>query len=154
MLNATVNEAQSKAITHGEGPMLVLAGPGSGKTLVITQRIKYLIEEKQVKPEHILVITFTKAAALEMQKRFLSISENKILPVMFGTFHAIFYHILRQTGQYHRKRKRHLLRVRRAGASASEVSSGIFCLFKGQCTSADSAGLPARCKVLLPVSHQ
>ena len=73
MLNATVNEAQSKAITHGEGPMLVLAGPGSGKTLVITQRIKYLIEEKQVKPEHILVITFTKAAALEMQKRFLSI---------------------------------------------------------------------------------
>ena len=97
MLNATVNEAQSKAITHGEGPMLVLAGPGSGKTLVITQRIKYLIEEKQVKPEHILVITFTKAAALEMQKRFLSISENKILPVMFGTFHAIFFQILKQT---------------------------------------------------------
>ena len=64
MHNLNVNEAQSKAITHGEGPMLVLAGPGSGKTLVITQRIKYLIEEHQVRPDHILVITFTKAAAL------------------------------------------------------------------------------------------
>lgn len=97
MLNATVNEAQSKAITHGEGPMLVLAGPGSGKTLVITQRIKYLIEEKQVKPEHILVITFTKAAALEMQKRFFAMTENGMFPVLFGTFHAIFFQILKQT---------------------------------------------------------
>ena len=97
MLNATVNEAQSKAIIHREGPMLVLAGPGSGKTLVITQRIKYLIEEHQVKPENILVITFTKAAALEMQKRFLTMTENRIYPVCFGTFHAIFFQILKQT---------------------------------------------------------
>ena len=97
MLNATVNEAQSKAISHGEGPMLVLAGPGSGKTLVITQRIKYLIEEYHVKPEHILVITFTKAAALEMQKRFLGMTSDKIYPVNFGTFHAIFFQILKQT---------------------------------------------------------
>lgn len=97
MLNATVNEAQSKAIIHGEGPMLVLAGPGSGKTLVITRRIKYLIEEYHVKPEHILVITFTKAAALEMQKRFLGMTEDKIYPVNFGTFHAIFFQILKQT---------------------------------------------------------
>lgn len=97
MLNTTVNEAQSKAISHGEGPMLVLAGPGSGKTLVITQRIKYLIEEKQVKPENILVITFTKAAALEMQKRFFAMTKNDMLPVVFGTFHAIFFQILKQT---------------------------------------------------------
>ena len=97
MLNATVNEAQSKAIIHREGPMLVLAGPGSGKTLVITQRIKYLIEEHQVKPENILVITFTKAAALEMQKRFLAMTENRFYPVCFGTFHAIFFQILKQT---------------------------------------------------------
>ena len=96
MLNATVNEAQSKAISQGEGPMLVLAGPGSGKTLVITQRIKYLIEEYHVKPEHILVITFTKAAALEMQKRFLGMTLDKIYPVNFGTFHAIFFQILKQ----------------------------------------------------------
>lgn len=96
MLKPTVNEAQSKAIIHGEGPMLVLAGPGSGKTLVITQRIKYLIEEHQVRPEQILVITFTKAAALEMQKRFLAMSEEKVYPVHFGTFHAIFFQILKQ----------------------------------------------------------
>ncbi len=97
MLNVTVNEAQSKAIIHREGPMLVLAGPGSGKTLVITQRIKYLIEEHQVKPENILVITFTKAAALEMHKRFLMMNENRVYPVCFGTFHAIFFQILKQT---------------------------------------------------------
>lgn len=94
-----VNEAQSKAISHGEGPMLVLAGPGSGKTLVITQRIRYLIEEYKVEPGQILVITFTKAAALEMQTRFLKLSENKFYPVNFGTFHAIFFQILKQT--YH-----------------------------------------------------
>ena len=94
-----VNEAQSKAISHGEGPMLVLAGPGSGKTLVITQRIRYLIEEYKVEPGQILVITFTKAAALEMQTRFLKLSGDKFYPVNFGTFHAIFFQILKQT--YH-----------------------------------------------------
>lgn len=97
MHKSTVNEAQSKAISHGEGPMLVLAGPGSGKTLVITQRIRNLIEKHQVKPEHILVITFTKAAALEMQKRFILMTPEKIYPVNFGTFHAIFFQILKQT---------------------------------------------------------
>ena len=55
----TVNESQYEAIIHREGPALVIAGPGSGKTTVITQRIKYLIEHHQVKPEEILVITFT-----------------------------------------------------------------------------------------------
>ena len=57
--NILVNEAQYKAITYGAGPMLVLAGPGSGKTFTITQRIQYLIEHHHVKPENILVITFT-----------------------------------------------------------------------------------------------
>lgn len=94
-----VNEAQSKAISHGEGPMLVLAGPGSGKTLVITQRIRYLIEEYKVDPGQILVITFTKAAAIEMQTRFLKLAGDKFYPVNFGTFHAIFFQILKQT--YH-----------------------------------------------------
>lgn len=94
-----VNEAQSKAISHREGPMLVLAGPGSGKTLVITQRIKYLIEEYHVEPERILVITFTKAAAKEMQSRFVKLSEGNFYPVNFGTFHAIFFQILKQA--YH-----------------------------------------------------
>ena len=96
----TVNEAQSAAITHGGGPMLVLAGPGSGKTFVITQRIKYLIEELHVKPEDILVITFTKAAAVEMQERFLQISSQKGGSVNFGTFHATFFNILRYTYKF------------------------------------------------------
>lgn len=92
----TVNEAQSKAITHGAGPMLVLAGPGSGKTFVITQRIKHLITQDRISPESILVITFTKAAALEMQQRFRRIMDEDFYPVVFGTFHSIFFHILRQ----------------------------------------------------------
>lgn len=96
-LLSKANEAQSKAISFGEGPMLVLAGPGSGKTFTITQRIQYLIEEHHVKPEHILVITFTKAAAKEMQVRFIKLLDGQILPVSFGTFHAIFFHILQHT---------------------------------------------------------
>ncbi len=92
----TVNEAQSKAITHGEGPMLVLAGPGSGKTFVITQRIKHLITQNRISPESILVITFTKAAAQEMQHRFRRIMDENFYPVVFGTFHSVFFHILRQ----------------------------------------------------------
>lgn len=94
------NEAQIKAITHGAGAMLVLAGPGSGKTTVITQRIKYLIEVYQVKPEEILVITFTKAAATEMQDRFFRITNEKAYPVNFGTFHAVFFQILRHTYRF------------------------------------------------------
>ena len=98
--NLTVNEAQSAAITHGDGAMLVLAGPGSGKTFVITRRIQYLIEEHHVKPEDILVITITKAAAVEMQGRFLQISNQKGCPVNFGTFHATFFNILRYTYKF------------------------------------------------------
>lgn len=96
-----INDAQSKAISHGTGPMLVLAGPGSGKTFVITQRILHLIETLHIKPEQILVITFTKAAALEMQKRFRELSQGQMYPVSFGTFHAIFFHILQQTHGFH-----------------------------------------------------
>ena len=98
--NPNQNEAQSAAITHGDGAMLVLAGPGSGKTFVITQRIKYLIEELQVKPEDILVITFTKAAAKEMQERFFRISNQSGCPVTFGTFHATFFNMLRYTYKF------------------------------------------------------
>lgn len=93
----SVNEAQYRAITHGAGAMLVLAGPGSGKTFVVTQRIKYLIEQYHVKPDDILVITFTKAAAAEMQDRFARLNEGKLYPVHFGTFHSVFFQILRHT---------------------------------------------------------
>ena len=89
------NKAQTEAITHQDGPMLVLAGPGSGKTLVITKRIEYLIQKRKVRPEEILVITFTKAATNEMRERFRKIMQGRYLPVTFGTFHGIYYGILK-----------------------------------------------------------
>ena len=93
------NEAQQKAIEHGTGPMLVLAGPGSGKTAVITRRVLELTK-KGVAPGNILVITFTKAAATEMQERFERLQKEEkdaILSgrVNFGTFHAVFFKILK-----------------------------------------------------------
>ncbi len=91
--------AQNEAITHKMGPALILAGPGSGKTLVITQRTKYLIEECAVSPGNVLVITFTRAAALEMKERFLKLSGG-IKGVSFGTFHAIYFKILRYAYNY------------------------------------------------------
>ncbi len=91
------NEAQRAAITHREGACLVLAGPGSGKTFVITRRIEFLLRECGVPPERILVVTFTREAALSMQRRFQKQSGNQIYPVPFGTFHSIFYHILRES---------------------------------------------------------
>ncbi len=94
-----INPDQMKAISHGDGPMLVLAGPGSGKTFVITRRIRNLIEEKKVAPDKILVITFTKNSAEEMKARFDSLM-GASYPVSFGTFHAIFFYMLRTTYGY------------------------------------------------------
>ncbi len=85
---------------HADGPAMVLAGPGSGKTFVTVHRIQRLITSQGVDPAHILVITFTKAAAMEMQQRFLGLMGEENLPVRFGTFHAVFYHILKQSAQY------------------------------------------------------
>lgn len=88
------SKAQLEAICHYKGPMQVLAGPGSGKTLVITQRTKYLIEEYGINPSQILVITFTRAAAQEMKERFEKLM-GKSLNVSFGTFHSVFFKILK-----------------------------------------------------------
>lgn len=93
-LKQQFSEPQRVAIEHHTGPCLVLAGPGSGKTLVITHRTKNLIEKYHVKPSNILVITFTKAAAKEMQERFRKLRGTNNDPVAFGTFHAIFFRIL------------------------------------------------------------
>nr|MBQ8253750.1 ATP-dependent helicase [Lachnospiraceae bacterium] len=101
-MNKTRTDAtprQWEAITFAEGTMLVLAGPGSGKTYVITRRIRYLIEEENVDPAHILTITFTKAAALEMKERCHQICPASAGAV-FGTFHSVFYHILKSSSEY------------------------------------------------------
>lgn len=91
----SLNEAQKRAVSHGEGPCLVLAGPGSGKTFTIAKRIEYLITEYKVRPEEILVITFTKYAANEMKDRFCQVMGNVRMPVTFGTFHGIYYGVLK-----------------------------------------------------------
>ena len=97
---AIFNKEQEEAITHKEGPLMVLAGPGSGKTLVITYRVKWLIENAGVHPSNILVITFTRAAAEEMRKRFFAFDGMENAPVTFGTFHSIFFMILRYAYRY------------------------------------------------------
>lgn len=105
----TFNKDQLKGIRHRTGPAMVIAGPGSGKTTVITNRVKYLIESGTAKPHEILVITFTVAAAAEMKSRYLRLcsdSSNQALrqqdfsQVTFGTFHSVFYHFLKTIPDY------------------------------------------------------
>ena len=134
------SNSQLKAIKHGCGTMLVLAGPGSGKTFVMTQRILNLIQEKHIKPEHILVISFSKASTLELEQRFQRHIQEQIIEtshfqiqnniqynlneiindnnqVNFYTFHACFFHILKDTYHYTskdiitEKQKRELIRT-------------------------------------------
>lgn len=90
-----LSKSQQEAVCHRDGPMLVLAGPGSGKTRVITYRIQYLIEEYHISPAEILVVTFTRAAAQEMKGRFLERIGQEATAVSFGTFHAVFFGILK-----------------------------------------------------------
>ena len=98
---SSFTKSQSEAIRHQDGPLLVLAGPGSGKTTVVTKRVQYLVQDCHISPSSILVITFTKAAATEMKERFLRLmeqSEEKSQGygnVLFGTFHAVFFNILK-----------------------------------------------------------
>lgn len=100
MTNSQLNYEQAIAAKHLDGPMLVLAGPGSGKTHLLVERIRIMIEEKSVAPDSILVITFSKKSALEMQNRFNLRVEKKPYPVTFGTFHAVFYDILKHYNNY------------------------------------------------------
>ncbi len=95
-----IDENQKIAVMHRDGPMMVLAGPGSGKTTVITNRICYLIRECQIPPAQILVITFTRAAADEMRVRFEQQMDRQKVPVIFGTFHSVYFNILRAAYGY------------------------------------------------------
>ncbi len=102
-----LNEEQQKAVLHGEGPALVAAGPGSGKTTCLTRRILYLIQECQVPPQEILVLTFTKEAAKAMQNKFKSLlkdfGQSKFYyngEVHFATLHSFSYQIIQNIPQY------------------------------------------------------
>ena len=75
---------------------MVLAGPGSGKTSVIVERTAYMTKEGGISPANILVVTFSRAAAKEMKERFLNFTGQEYTPITFGTFHGVFYGILKQ----------------------------------------------------------
>ena len=96
-----LNENQKKAVEHVQGPCMVLAGPGSGKTRVITYRIVNMIVNNNIPPARILAISFTKNSSMEMKNRAMQIcNDQRINKVTFGTFHAVFYKILRYFGRY------------------------------------------------------
>ncbi|MCR5703943.1 MAG: UvrD-helicase domain-containing protein [Eubacterium sp.] len=98
------HDNQRRAIEHFNGPALVLSGPGSGKTAVIVERIRTLIEKRNVNPEQILVVTFTKAAAKEMEMRFQNgMNGGRGKMVTFGTFHSVFWGILKETSGFRGK---------------------------------------------------
>ncbi len=95
-----LNISQLEAVTHGEGPLLVLAGPGSGKTRVIAHRIAYLVNDLHVHPENILAVTFTNKAAGEMKKRVRGLSEGAGGGMWMGTFHSICLRILKAEADF------------------------------------------------------
>lgn len=101
-MNIVLNKNQEIASLHNTGPMMVIAGPGSGKTTVITHRIKNLIERFDIQAKDILVISFTKASAQEMKNRFLKLNNGykNYQEVTFGTFHSYFFRIIRAFYKY------------------------------------------------------
>ncbi len=91
-----LNNNQKEAVEYLDGPLLILAGAGSGKTRVLTYKIAYLVEKNIVKPWQILAITFTNKAAKEMKNRVLDLVENDANSIWLGTFHSICVRILKE----------------------------------------------------------
>lgn len=94
------DKSQKQAIQIKKGPVLVLAGPGSGKTTVITGHVQYLLDNDITKDENVLVVTFTKNAAKEMQDRFNELTQMAYPNVTFGTFHSIYFQIAKEIYPY------------------------------------------------------
>lgn len=94
-----LNTIQKEAVTHTEGPLMVLAGAGSGKTRVLTYRIAYLLEQELAQPWEILALTFTNKASKEMKERISKLIGNQAYQIWCGTFHSIFAQILRDNAE-------------------------------------------------------
>ena len=94
-----LNKQQQEAVAFEKGPLLVLAGAGSGKTRVLTYRAAWLIEEKKIDPEKILLLTFTNKAAQEMRERIKKLVPNQTAPFA-GTFHSFSTRLLRKEAQH------------------------------------------------------
>jgi len=91
-----LNKEQKEAVVHGKGPLLIVAGAGTGKTTVITQRIAYLIEKGEAKPEEILAVTFTDKAAEEMEERVDKLLPYGYVDLWISTFHSFCERVLRE----------------------------------------------------------
>ncbi len=95
-----LNNKQKEAVLYNEGPLLILAGAGSGKTKVLTTKIAYLIEEKNVSPYEILAITFTNKASLEMKERITNLIGPVAKMIQISTFHSFGLKLIRENATY------------------------------------------------------